>query len=192
MRKKQEFKPDRLGTGVLDKLWLTPLQQLRVLRWALFGVVCVVGLLMQDVLLYRIDIGGGCTDLMPCLIIMVAVMQEPESGGIFALVMSVVYFFSGSAPGVHSIFLLTVLSVAVTIFRQVCLWRGFGAVMTCSSAAMFVYEMALFGVNLFLKQTTLQRFGAAMVTGRLSVLSLFLAYPVLRAISKIGGDSWKE
>ena len=192
MRKKQEFKPDRLGTGVLDKLWLTPLQQLRVLRWALFGVICVVGLLMQDVLLYRIDIGGGCTDLMPCLIIMVAVMQEPESGGIFALVMSVVYFFSGSAPGVHSIFLLTVLSVAVTIFRQVCLWRGFGAVMTCSSAAMFVYEMALFGVNLFLKQTTLQRFGAAMVTGRLSVLSLFLAYPVLRAISKIGGDSWKE
>ena len=192
MRKKQEFKPDRLGTGVLDKLWLTPLQQFRVLRWALFGVICVVGLLMQDVLLYRIDIGGGCTDLMPCLIIMVAVMQEPESGGIFALVMSVVYFFSGSAPGVHSIFLLTVLSVAVTIFRQVCLWRGFGAVMTCSSAAMFVYEMALFGVNLFLKQTTLQRFGAAMVTGRLSVLSLFLAYPVLRAISKIGGDSWKE
>ena len=192
MRKKQEFKPDRLGTGVLDKLWLTPLQQLRVLRWALFGVVCVVGLLMQDVLLYRIDIGGGCTDLMPCLIIMVAVMQEPESGGIFALVMSVVYFFSGSAPGVHSIFLLTVLSVAVTIFRQVCLWRGFGAVMTCSSAAMFVYEMVLFGVNLFLKQTTLQRFGAAMVTARLSVLSLFLAYPVLRAISKIGGDSWKE
>ena len=192
MRKKHEFKPDRVGTGVLDKIWLTPLQQLRVLRWALFGVVCVVGLLMQDVLLYRIDIGGGCTDLMPCLIIMVAVMQEPESGGIFALVMSVVYFFSGSAPGVHSIFLLTVLSVAVTIFRQVCLWRGFGAVMTCSSAAMFVYEMALFGVNLFLKQTTLQRFGAAMVTARLSVLSLFLAYPVLRAISKIGGDSWKE
>ena len=192
MRKKQEFKPDRVGTGLLDKLWLTPLQQLRVLRWALFGVVCVVGLLMQDVLLYRINIGGGCTDLMPCLIIMVAVMQEPESGGIFALVMSVVYFFSGSAPGVHSIFLLTALSVAVTIFRQVCLWRGFGAVMTCSSVAMFVYEMALFGVNLFLKQTTLQRFGAAMVTGRLSVLSLFLAYPVLRAISKIGGDSWKE
>lgn len=192
MRKKQEFKPDRVGTGVLDKLWLTPLQQLRVLRWVMFGVVCVVGLLLQDVLLYRINIGGGCTDLMPCLIIMVAVMQEPESGGIFALVMSVVYFFSGSAPGVHSIFLLTALAVAVTIFRQGCLWRSFGTVMTCSSVAMFLYEMALFGVNLFLKQTTVQRLGAAMMTSRLSVLSLFLVYPVLRAISKIGGDSWKE
>ena len=88
--KKKEFRPDREGTGQLNKLWPTPSQQLRALRWLLFTAVCLVGLLAQDVLLYRVSIAGGCTDVVPCIILMVVVLQGAESGSVFALVVGLV------------------------------------------------------------------------------------------------------
>ncbi len=192
MAKKHEFRPDSTGTGVLEKLWLTPLQQLRVLRWVLFGVICLVGLLLQDVLLYRFRLGGGCTDLVPCLILMIAVLQGAESGSSFALVMSVLYFFSGSAPGVHVIPLLTAVVVFAVIFRQSCLQQGFWAILLCAVAGMLLYEMGLYAVGLFLKQTVAARVGGVLMTVVLSAVTVPVAYPLLLAVGKIGGQTWKE
>ena len=107
MAKNREFRPDREGTGQLNKLWPTPKQQLRALRWLLYGLICLVGLLLQDVLLYRVNILGGCTDVVPCIVIMVAVMQGAESGSVFALLLSLMYYFSGSSAGFYVIPLLT-------------------------------------------------------------------------------------
>ena len=117
-KRKSEFRPDREGTGQLNKLWPTPKQQLRALRWILFSAVCLVGLLAQDVLLYRINVLGGCTDVVPCLILMVAVLQGAENGSVFTLILSVLYYFSGSSPGFYVIPMLTVVTVFVVIFRQ--------------------------------------------------------------------------
>lgn len=192
MRKKKEFRPDRVGTGQLQKLWPTPRQQLRMLQWALYGAVCLVALLAQDVLLYRVDVLGGCTDLVPCLILMVAVMQGAESGSVFALVASVLYYFSGSSAGFYVIPLLTAVAVFVAMFRQAFLRRGLGAMLLCAAMGMFLYEMGLFGINLFLKLTVFHRVGAALLTALLSVVASPVWYPVLLAIGKLGGETWKE
>lgn len=190
--KKQEFRPDRAGTGQLNKLWPTPLQQLRALRWLLFSGICLVGLLVQDVLLYRVDVWGGCTDVVPCLILMVVVLQGAESGSVFALIMSVLYFFSGSSPGFHVIPLLTVVAVFVVIFRQAFLRRGFFTLLLCAAMGMVLYEMGLFAVSLFLKLTVASRAGAALVTALLSMAVVPVCYPVMSAIGKLGGEAWKE
>lgn len=192
MRKKKEFRPDRVGTGQLQKLWPTPRQQLRMLQWALYGAVCLVGLLLQDVLLYRVDVLGGCTDLVPCLILMVTVMQGAESGSVFALVASVLYYFSGSSAGFYVIPLLTAVAVFVAMFRQAFLRRGLGAMLLCTAMGMFLYEVGLFGINLFLKLTVFDRVGAALLTALLSVAASPVWYPVLLAIGKLGGETWKE
>jgi hypothetical protein len=190
--RKQEFRPDRAGTGQLNKLWPTPLQQLRALRWLLFSGICLVGLLVQDVLLYRVDVWGGCTDVVPCLILMVVVLQGAESGSVFALIMSVLYFFSGSSPGFHVIPLLTVVAVFVVIFRQAFLRRGFFTLLLCAAMGMVLYEMGLFAVSLFLKLTVASRAGAALVTALLSMAVVPVCYPVMSAIGKLGGEAWKE
>lgn len=190
--RKKEFRPDREGTGQLNKLWPTPTQQLRALRWLLFSAVCLVGLLLQDVLLYRINILGGCTDVVPCLILMVVVLQGAESGSVFALVMSVLYFFSGSSPGFHVIPLLTAVAVFVVIFRQAFLRQGFFTLLLCVGMGMILYELGMFAVSLFLKLTVASRAGAALATAVLSMAAVPVMYPVLSAIGKLGGETWKE
>lgn len=190
--KKREFRPDRRGTSQLSKLWPTPGQQLRILCWILYGLMCLVVLLMQDVLLYRIDIAGGCTDLVPTLVIMVAVLQGAERGSIFALLASVLYFFSGSSPGFYVIPLLTGVAVLVAIFRQAFLRRGFWTVLVCETLGLGVYELGLFTVNWFLKLTVFSRVGAAFSTVVLSLLAVPVAYPVLMTIGKLGGEAWDE
>lgn len=192
MAKNREFRPDREGTGQLNKLWPTPKQQLRALRWLLYGLVCLVGLLLQDVLLYRVNIWGGCTDLVPSLILMVAVMQGAESGSVFALVLSALYYFSGSSAGFYVIPLLTAVAVFVSIFRQAFLRQGFFTLLLCSAMGMVLYEIILFGISLFLKLTVTGRVGAALMTALVSLLAVPVSYPVLRAIGKLGGETWKE
>ncbi len=190
--KKKEFRPDRQGTGQLAKLWPTPTQQLRALRWLLFSAICLVGLLAQDVLLYRIDFLGGCTDLVPCLILMVAVLQGAQSGSVFVLIMSVLYFFSGSSPGFYVIPLLTAVTVFVVIFRQAFLSRGFGTLLLCVAMGLLLYELGVFFVSLFLKLTVASRVGAALATVAVSLAAVPIAYPVLLVIGKLGGETWKE
>ena len=190
--RKNEFRPDREGTGQLNKLWPTPKQQLRALRWILFSAVCLVGLLAQDVLLYRINVLGGCTDVVPCLILMVAVLQGAESGSVFALIMSVLYFFSGSSPGFHVIPMLTVVTVFVVIFRQAFLRQGFFTLLVCTVMGMVLYELGMFAVSLFLKLTVADRVGAALATAVITVAAVPVAYPVMMAIGRLGGETWKE
>ena len=191
-RRKTEFRPDREGTDQLNKLWPTPLQQLRMLQWLLYTAVCLVGLLAQDVVLYRLDLAGGCTDLVPCLILMVTVMQGAESGSIFALVLSALYFFSGSSAGFYVIPLLTAVAVFAAMFRQAFLRRGLGAIGLCAALGMLIYELGLFAINLFLKLTVWDRVGAALLTALLTLAAVPVFYPVLLAIGKLGGQTWKE
>lgn len=192
MAKKREFRPDGSWLWQLNKLWPTPLQQLTALKWALLAVVCLVGLLLQDVLLYRVDVAGGCTDLVPCLIVMVAVLQGAESGSVFALVMAVLYYFSGSSPGFYEIPLLTASAVLAVILRQACLRRSLLALLLCVAVAMILYETGLFMVGLFLKRTVAGRFGASLMTALLSLAAVPVCYPVLLAIGKLGGAAWRE
>lgn len=189
---KHEFRPDRRGTGQLNKLWPTPKQQLRILRWVLYGLVCLVALLAQDVLLYRVNVAGGCTDLLPCFVIMVTVIQGVEGGSIFALVASVLYFFSGSSAGFYVIPLLTFVAVGTVIFRHAFLRRGFGSLLLCAALGMLLYELGLFGVNLFLKLTVFSRVGAVLITALLSLIAVPVCYPVLMTIGKLGGEAWEE
>ncbi len=190
--KKQEFRPDRRGTSQLSKLWPTPRQQLRLLRWLLYGVICLVGLLLQDVLLYRVNVAGGCTDLLPCLVLMIAIIQGVETGSVFALAASVLYFFSGSAPGFYVIALLTFVAVLMVVFRQAFLRRGFWTVVLCTALGMLLYELGLFAVSLFLKLTFFSRVGSVLFTVALSLLAVPVFYPVLLAIGKLGGEAWEE
>ncbi len=192
MAKKHEFRMDPQSSGVLGRLLLTQKQRLSLLRWTLYALVCLLALLAQDVLLHRLNLWGAGTDLVPCLILMITVLQDAQSGSVFALTASCLYFFSGSAPGVYVIPLLTVLAVFLVIFRQGYLQQGFFAVLLCTGLGMLVYEMVVFGITLFLARTLWSRFWVLGLTALLTVAAVPVFYPVLRAIGKIGGEAWKE
>ena len=190
MAKKYEFKPDKPRSGFLNKLYLTQKQRRSILKWSLYGLVLVVMSLLQDVVLCRMDIYGGTTELVPCIIFLVCVIEGVESGGVFALVASLGYLFSGSAAGYYSVAFITTLAVLVTAFRQGYLQRGFFAALFCVAAAMLVYEVLVFGITLFLGQVQLRNFTGFLMTAVLSLPAVPLTYPILMSIG--GGDSWNE
>ena len=64
LKRKHDFKPDRMGAGALSKLYLTRRQRLNLLRWLLYGAVILLLSLMQDVILCRIRIFGVTTNLV--------------------------------------------------------------------------------------------------------------------------------
>lgn len=191
-KNRYEFRPDKVNNDVLGKLLLTRQQFSRLLRWLLFSAVCLAGLVLQDVVMSRFHLFGATTDLMPALIFAVCILQGGESGCVFALAASLVYHFSGSAPGPYCIILITFLSVLAAIFRQAYLRRGFSALMLCASGCMVIYEMAVFLIGLFLKQTYQERFALFLLTAALTLLVLPAVYPILMSIGKIGGETWKE
>lgn len=191
-KRKYEFRPDKERSGALSKLYITKKQRLTILKWVLMALVLVCISVVQDVILSKVTIFGVHTDLLACAILLVCVLQDPEVGCVFGLVSSLLYWFSGSAPGPYVVALLTVLGVVASIFRYSYLRFSFGAVILCTAAAVMLYELLLFAVGFFLGRTTISRLIRFCITGGVSLAVMPLLYPILAAIGKIGGESWKE
>lgn len=190
-KRKYEFRPDK-NRSWLNKLYLTKTQRLKCLKWLLITAALVFLSIVQDVIMSRISIFGTTTDLVACGILLVCVILDPEVGCVFTLVSSLVYQFSGSAPGPYVIALLTILGVIVAILRQSYLRYSFGSVYLGAAVAVMLYEVGLFLVGLFLEHTTAAALPNFLLTGVLGALVIPLLYPVFTAICKIGGEVWKE
>ena len=192
MAKKVDFKPDKPRAGFLDKLYLTQLQRKNLLKWVLYVAVLVVLSVLQDVLLCKWHIFGATTELVPCGIFLICLMEGTETGSVFSLVASMLYLFSGSAAGNYSLVLLTAISFLITLLRQAFLQKGFSAAMVCTFLGLLAYELTVFGIAVFFGQTYMGRIGVAVFTAVLTTLAAPVLYPLLVRICKLGGESWKE
>ena len=126
MARKYEFKPDKQKTSLLSRLSLTKQQRQNLLKWTLYGLCLLALLLLQDMVLCRVKVLGATTELLPCAIFLICLLQDPEDGSVFALVASLVYLFTGSSPGMYVPILMTFLAVGAMFLRQSYLQKGFG------------------------------------------------------------------
>ncbi len=191
-KRKHEFRPDKNRSTVLNKLYLTKIQRLKVLKWLLITAALVFLSIVQDVIMCRIHIFGATTDLVAYAILVVCVILDPEVGCLFTLISSSVYYFSGSAPGPYVIALLTILGVLIAIGRQSYLRYSFGSICLCAAVAVMLYEIGLFFIGLALDHTTGQALPRFLLTGAFGLVAIPALYAVFTAISKIGGETWKE
>lgn len=191
-RKKIEFRPDPTGYDVAGKLYLTAQQRRAILKWLLYSLICVAGLVLQDSTLARVKLLGGGFDLAPALIILICVLEGTENGCVFALAASLIYVFSGSAQGRYCIVFLTLCAVLAAAFRQSYLRRGPGSDLICVGGAMLVYELCVFAAGLFLELTYSGRWGVFVMTAIVSTLTVGAVYKPIRHVGTIGGNVWKE
>ncbi len=191
-RKRNDFKPDRMGSGFLNKLYVTPRQRLLLLKWTLFALFLLLVSLAQDVVLCRLSVRGATTDLVSAAILLLCILLPTDTCAIFALVSSIFYYFSGMAAGPYTIIYLTGLGILLNILRSSYLRKGFLTTVVCAGVALMAYEMLVFVTGWFLAYTTAERFAAFCITGGISAALMPLMYPVFLSISKIGGESWKE
>ena len=191
-KKKYEFKPDKISLGLLNKLYLTKLQRISLLKWLLQALVLLVLSLLQDVIFCRLDVFGATTDLVPCAIFLSCTMLGAQSGCVYALISACLYQFSGAGPGYHAIALIVVLSILGAVVRQSFLRKGFRSCLLCAGVCLMLYELMVFVIGMALGQTTALYFGVSVTTGLLTLALIPILYPILRSIEKIGGETWKD
>lgn len=192
LRKIYEFRPDPTEPTLKNILHLTRKQRWSLLKWALYSALLLVLSLVQDVVLSRFMGQGAVPDLVSCGIFLICLLQSPEAGGLFALISSLLFYFSGSAPGVYSVALLTCLPVLLNILRYNLLSKRFRSIFLCGGAGLMVYELAVFWMGLFFGDTVPERAPVFILTGILSVVVFPLLYPLAFLIGKIGGEAWKD
>lgn len=192
MANKYEFQPDKPYSSWLNKLQLTRQQQKQVLKWSLYALLLIVLSVLQDVVLCRLRFMGGTTELVPCGIFMITILEGSQRGSVFSLVAAWLYLLSGSAPGPHVLVLITVLAILISALRQAFLQPGFLATLLCTAVAMALYELAIFGFCLLLGYVTFDRLSAFVVPAVLTLAAVPVVYPLMKAIGSIGGQLWKE
>ena len=192
MAKKREFQADKPHSGLLDKLYITPKQRLSILKWLLIGLVLLILSVLQDVVLCRFRLFGATTDLVPCAIILICIMEGVETGCLFAIWSSLIYQFSGSAPGMYAMVFLTAIAIFAAIFRQSYLQKGIGAAFFVTAGGLLVYELLIFLMGLILNLCYPERIIGFLITTGLSLVSIPLLYPLILLIGSIGGSIWNE
>lgn len=192
MAKKQEFRPDKPKSSILSHLILTRKQQKTLLKWVFYTLLLILVSVIQDVLLSQVRVLGATTELIPCAIFLICLLEGVETGSVFTLVASLLYLFSGTAPGPYSMVAITFYGVGVCVFRQAYLQESFSSAFLCVTVAMLAYELTNFLFGLFLGLTPLARFYGFLITAGLSLLSVPILYPIMKAIGAFGGYQWKE
>ena len=192
MAKRQDFRPDKPSTSILNHLILTKNQQKNLLKWVFYTLTLLLLSVAQDVLLSQARLFGATTELVPCGIFLICILEGTQTGSVFALVASLLYLFSGTAPGPYSMVAITFYSVGVSIFRQAYLQESFSSAYLCTAIAMILYVLTNFLFGLFLGLTPLVRIFGFLLTAVLTLLTVPVLYPVLKAIGAFGGYQWKE
>lgn len=192
MGKKYEFRPDKPRSSFLSKLYLTQKQRRSLLKWCLYGAVLLVLSILQDVILCHMRIFGASTDLVPCGIFLICILEGIHTGSVFALVASLIYLFSGTAPGTYAMVLLVVLAVIICVFRQAYLQKDFASVVLCTAVGMLAYELSVFAFGVFLNYTSPGRVLGFCITAILSAVAAPALYPIAVWIRSLGGEVWKE
>lgn len=190
--KKYEFRPDPTGHDWVSKVLLTRKQKKSLLKWLLYSLICVAGLVLQDSMLAKLRILGGGFDLAPALVVLICVLEGCDTGSVFALGAALVYAFSGSAQGRYCIVMLTAAAILAAGFRQSYLRRGQGSDMICVGGAMLLYELFVFAVGVIQELTYPGRWFAFVMTALVSTLTAAVFYRPLKHIGTIGGNEWKE
>ena len=191
-RKQPDFKPDRRNISLPRMFHVTQVQRLRLLKWGLYILTCILLLTIQDVIMSRVRVFGATTDLAVCVILLITVIEGVEVGSLFVLIASTLYYFSGSAPGPYCIALLCFIGIGATLVRQAWLRRTKLSIVFSAGLALTLYELGLYIVGMGMGLTRWDRIFSFLLTAAYSWAVMIPLYSLINKIGLIGGTSWKE
>ena len=191
-KKQPDFRPDKQRTDWAGRLHITKTQRDRIFKWGSYILLLLGLLVIQDVIMSKVRIFGATTDLVACAILLITVMEGIDTGSVFVLLASLVFYFSGSAPGPYTVAFLPILGIGSCMFRQLFWHRNLSSIVLCAGLALMAYELGVFGAGIFSGLTYWGRFYVFLGTGALSWAVMLPLYPLIHRIGLIGGNTWKE
>lgn len=172
---------------MLDKLYITPRQWLRILRWTLYSLLLLLLIMLQTVVFGNRTVLGIHPDLVPLALTCVCLREGPERGGLFALLGSLVWCLSGVDLGSARILLLTVVPVLGSLLCRSVLQNRFLPCLFFTLLTLLCEQSAMFLLKHFFRGLPAECFlRDALPCALISVVAHPAVYGLVKAVSRIG------
>lgn len=168
---------------MLDKLYITPRQWLRILRWTLYALLFLLAMMIQTVVLGNRPIFGTQPDLITVVIVCVCLREGAERGGLFALLTSLFWCLSGASDGSIAIAILTILPVLGSILCSSLLSDRFIPSLLVTAVTLFVLHGVVFLLKVIFVETDMTLFAQKLIP--CVWVSLIAHVPVYWLVGKI-------
>ena len=142
--------------AVFKHLHLTKLQWQGVLRWGLYSLALLVTLVLETVLFGKLRVLGAKLTIVPLLLCCAAIREGPEKGGLFALIGSVLWCFSGTDMGNLSVAAVTVMAVLSAVLCKAVLTDSLVSSALCCLVTLMVNGGVIFAFKLLLTGTPVE------------------------------------
>ena len=129
---------------MLDKLYITPRQWMRFLRWCMYSLLLLAAILAQTVIFGHRTLLGGRPDFVPVVITCICMREGAERGGLFALLGSIFWALSGADMGSVYIIVLTIVPILGVVFHKRYLSAHFLPCLVLCFLTLFVHHNVAF------------------------------------------------
>lgn len=157
------------------------------LMWGLFALFFLLVLVIQTVVLGRVRVNGAKFQLLPMVLVCLAMWTDHEKAALFGLAAGLLWQLTGAEDG-------TVCMVTFPLFGAVAGWlfdswlpRRFLPGMVVCLAACLVQESVVFLLKFYVEALPLALGGRVFVTVGLGIVAAPVIYLLGKAIGKVGG-----
>lgn len=159
----------------------------KYLMWGLYALLFLAVMLIQEVTLGRQRFFGAKLNLMPMIVVLIAMHLGHEVGGLFGLLAGCFYCMAGAEDGSAAILIWTVLAVAAGYLCDLVFPRRFLPALGLSLAALLIHGGAVFLLHVMLDGAPWSLGLRTLVSAGLSLLACPVLYLLCRAIGKVVG-----
>ena len=173
---------------MLKYFHLTRRQWLGVLKWSLYGLLTLLALLLQTSVLAKRPILGTKLAPLPALIVCVCVREGPEKGGLYAILASLFWCFSGADFGNLSVAVIPIGAMLSAVLCRAVLTLRFVPTALCCLAVTLLNASVIFLFKLILPPAAaLENYWKVLLPGvGLSMVFVPIHYALVKLIGRIG------
>ncbi len=172
---------------MLEKLYITPRQWLRILRRVLYALLFLLAILLQTTVFGNRTLFGLRPDFVSVVIACVCLREGAERGGLFALLAAFAWYLTGAHQGSVCIAVLTLVPVLGCVAAEVWFNRRFLPCLAVTVLTVFARQSVMFLLEYFFDGLPGTLFAARVLPCVLASAAVQpLVYLLVRAVSRIG------
>ncbi len=120
------------------------------IMWVLFALLYLLVLLLQTVVLGRARILGVTPNLMPVVVVCIAMHLNHEAGGLFGLIVGFVWYAAGGDDGILAMVSFPVFAILAGWLCDNLFSRRIWSALLLSLSALLCHETAVFLLKFYL------------------------------------------
>lgn len=160
-----------------------------VLRAAAYGAVLFAAYVMQGMIFPNFPIFGAKPLIIPVLVMCAALFEGEIKAGIIGLFAGILCDFTMNQTVLQFTLFMTILGLGAGYLFETVLSTGYRAFMMCTAIALFICGIIqAFPLMLYYGAAAGSVLRTVLVQTIYSMLFAPLAYPIMKAVSKIGTD----